>query len=59
MEMVLTTAREKGLKQLEIWSDKRFEAAHRLYGKYGAELVSDRICHDPDHSPEWGLSIRM
>lgn len=44
---------------LEIWSDKRFGEAHRLYQKEGAEIIGDRICHDPDQSPEWGLMLRI
>jgi hypothetical protein len=42
---------------MELWSDKRFEDAHRLYQKLGARVVGERICHDPDQSPEWGLAI--
>jgi hypothetical protein len=42
---------------MEMWSDKRFEDAHRLYQKLGAEVVGERICHDPDQSPEWGLLL--
>jgi putative acetyltransferase len=44
-----------GRKQLEIWSDKRLIEGHRLYRKFGAVLAGDRICDDPDQSPEWGL----
>lgn len=59
METVLSAAREMGRKRLEIWSDKRFETAHRLYFREGAVQVGDRICHDPDQSPEWGLYINL
>ena len=52
-------ARSRGRKQMEIWSDKRFEAAHRLYQKHGASVVGDRICDDPDVSPEWGLALPL
>jgi hypothetical protein len=44
---------------MELWSDKRFGPAHRLYGQFGAEVVGDRICDDPDKSPEWGLRIDL
>ena len=56
---VLEEARRRGRRRLEIWSDKRFLDAHRLYGKFGAVPVAERICHDPDKSPEWGLLIRL
>jgi putative acetyltransferase len=59
VQTVLEEARRRGRRHLEIWSDKRFLAAHRLYGKYGAVPVAERICHDPDQSPEWGLLIRL
>lgn len=58
--LFLTTiaqAREEGLFQMEIWSDKKFGDAHRLYQREGAAVVGDRICHDPDQSPEWGLKL--
>lgn len=57
LEKVITEAIADERKMLEIWSDKRFEDAHRLYGRFNAKVVADRICHDPDESPEWGLSI--
>ena len=56
---VLEEARRRGRRHLEIWSDKRFLNAHRLYGKFGAVPVSERICYDPDESPECGLLIRL
>lgn len=59
MEKVVNTAKAEGKAQLEIWSDKRFKEAHRLYERFGAKVVGDRICHDPDQSPEWGLTIRF
>lgn len=46
-------------RAMEIWSDKRFGDAHRLYGRFGAEVVGDRICDDPDESPEWGLWLPL
>jgi GNAT superfamily N-acetyltransferase len=59
VETVLLEARRRGRRALEIWSDKRFGEAHRLYGRFGAVSVAERICHDPDQSPEWGLWIRL
>jgi putative acetyltransferase len=59
VETVLQEARRLGRRCLEIWSDKRFGDAHRLYGRFGAVPVAERICHDPDESPEWGLLLRL
>ena len=59
IEHVVGTAKSEGRQAMELWSDKRFVDAHRLYGRFGAKVVGDRICHDPDQSPEWGLMIHL
>ncbi len=59
VEVVLKTATENGRLAMELWSDKRFGDAHRLYGRFGATVVGDRISDDPDDSPEWGLVVRL
>jgi GNAT superfamily N-acetyltransferase len=56
---VVDAARAEGRRAMEIWSDKRFMAAHELYAKFGAEQVGERICDDPDTSPEWGLVLSL
>lgn len=56
---VVQQARELGRQRLEIWSDKRLHEAHRLYEKYGAVRVGERLCHDPDQSPEWGMILDL
>lgn len=56
---VLECAAQRHKTALEMWSDKRFGDAHRLYARFGAEVVGERICHDPDQSPEWGLLVRL
>ncbi|MBM3458488.1 MAG: GNAT family N-acetyltransferase [Armatimonadetes bacterium] len=50
-------ARQADRRGLEIWSDQRFQEAHQLYGSAGAALCGERICDDPDESPEWGLVL--
>lgn len=52
-------ARARGLRQIEMWSDKRFDKAHALYLDLGARIVGDRVCDDPDESPEWGLILPL
>jgi GNAT superfamily N-acetyltransferase len=58
-ELVIAEARSMGRRLMEIWSDKKFEDAHRLYGRLGARQVTDRILDDPDQSPEWGLLLEL
>lgn len=52
-------AKENGRTAMEIWSDKRFGAAHALYIDLGARIVGDRVCDDPDESPEFGLVLNL
>jgi putative acetyltransferase len=52
-------ARRRGHARLEIWSDKRFENAHRLYRRAGARVVGERVHDDPDSSREWGLVLDL
>jgi putative acetyltransferase len=56
---VADQARRRGHERLEIWSDKRFENAHRLYRREGARVVGERIHDDPDSSHEWGLVLDL
>ena len=56
---VADEARRLGHTQLEIWSDKRFEGAHRLYTRNGARVVGERVHDDPDSSHEWGLVLDL
>ncbi len=56
-EATLSEARSLGRTAMEIWSDKAFGDAHRLYERYGAHVVGDRISTDPDSAPEWGLIL--
>ena len=56
---VADEARRRGHARLEIWSDKRFEDAHRLYQREGARIVGERVHDDPDSSHEWGLVLEL
>ena len=55
----LADARGRGRTALEIWSDKRFTDAHRLYASAGASVVADRLHDDPDNSHEWGMQLLL
>jgi GNAT superfamily N-acetyltransferase len=56
-QYVIQSATERNCQAMEIWSDKRFGPAHELYKKFGATVAGERICDDPDVSPEWGLLL--
>jgi putative acetyltransferase len=56
---VVEEARRRGHPELEIWSDKRFADAHRLYLRHGARVVGQRVHDDPDSSHEWGLRLEL
>jgi putative acetyltransferase len=56
---VVEEARRLGRSAMEVWSDKKFEDAHRLYGRLGCVSVADRVLDDPDESPEWGLILYL
>ena len=59
IEHAMAFARERGGTVMELWSDKKFGDAHRLYGRFGAFVVGERLCDDPDQSPEWGLALPL
>ncbi len=59
LEHAIGEARRQGRKTMEIWSDKKLTLAHRLYERRGAIRVGDRICDDPDESPEWGMALAL
>ena len=56
---VADEARRRGHDRLEIWSDKRFTDAHRLYERHGARVIGERVHDDPDSSHEWGLVLDL
>lgn len=58
-EFACAEAKKMGFEFMEIWSDKKLESAHEMYKKSGAESLGDRICDDPDNSPEWGFMMRL
>jgi GNAT superfamily N-acetyltransferase len=58
-ERFLEWARGRGATRAILWSDKRFTDAHRLYGALGFRVMAERICDDPDRSPEFGYSLEL
>ena len=59
MRLIVEGARARNTPALEIWSDKRFVDAHRLYERNGAVKVGERTCDDPDLAPEWGFRLTL
>jgi putative acetyltransferase len=56
---VVDWSRRRGFRRFVGWSDKRFAEAHELYAKLGMARFGERICDDPDHSPEWGYELDL
>ncbi|MBL8745605.1 MAG: GNAT family N-acetyltransferase [Phycisphaerae bacterium] len=53
-EHILNAARLAGCNTIELWSDTRFEAAHRMYEASGFERFGRRDIADSNNSSEWG-----
>jgi GNAT superfamily N-acetyltransferase len=59
-ETALRHARDRGRTVMEIWSDRKLTLAHRMYARYGAVIVGERICPgDPDEAPEFGMALSL
>jgi GNAT superfamily N-acetyltransferase len=55
VEAVLGWCRDAGIKQLTLWSDTRFDRAHRLYEGLGFTKTGERDLHDdPNDTREFG-----
>lgn len=54
-EHAIACAQDRGKRRMEIWSDKKLEDAHRMYQRFGASMVGERTCNDPDSSQEFGF----
>lgn len=59
LRAVAEEARGRGIRRLEIWTDKRLEAAHGLYERFGAWRSGERVNDDPDRSAEWGYTLGL
>lgn len=55
VEAVLAWCRAAGIKQLTLWSDTRFDRAHRLYEGMGFAKTGEReLPDDPNDTREFG-----
>lgn len=60
MHILIREAHFQGHAKLNIWTDVAFNDAHRLYQKFGATTVSERICPgDPDAACEHGMILHL
>lgn len=55
--LMMNLAKERGQKQIHLWTDTRFEVAHNLYHKVGFVMNRElRSLHDVNNSFEWKMS---
>lgn len=52
-------ASDRGATSMMLWSDTRFEAAHRLYERHGYRRFAGRSLADLSHSREHGFRRRL
>ena len=57
LRQIAGDAARRGCGSMEIWSDKTLKDAHKLYERFGAVTVGERICPPPDEMPEWGMAL--
>jgi N-acetylglutamate synthase-like GNAT family acetyltransferase len=58
-EMTMDFARDRGATEMILWSDTRFEAAHRLYERLGFAKTGERKLDDINNTTEFGFGKRM
>lgn len=56
---VVDWSRARGARRVFLWSDKRLLHAHAMYEREGFVKFGDRICQDPQNSPEWGYHLDL
>lgn len=56
---VIDAARAAGARELALWSDTRFEPAHRMYESLGFVRCGRRDIDDSNASSEWGYSLKL
>lgn len=59
-EQMLHIARRQGFGSIHLWTDTRFEDAHRMYRKLGFDFTGDiRSLHDINQTFEWKMVVRL
>jgi putative acetyltransferase len=60
VELVLREAKARTMRRVHLWSDTRFETAHRVYERCGfVRLAGTRDLHDVSASHEWHYERRV
>lgn len=60
VEEVMGISRLEGGAEMHLWTDTRFEAAHRLYEKLGFTKTNEiRSLHDINNSFEWKMVTKL
>ncbi|MCH8495170.1 MAG: GNAT family N-acetyltransferase [Balneolales bacterium] len=60
VEEVMGISRVEGGTEMHLWTDTRFEAAHRLYEKLGFAKTNEiRSLHDINNSFEWKMVTKL
>lgn len=57
--LVTLRSRASGRPELQLWSDTRFESAHRLYRRLGFEPMGERALDDINDSREYGFRMSL
>jgi putative acetyltransferase len=57
--LAIDYARAKGKRKMILWSDTRFESAHRLYRSMGFQEMGLRELHDSNNSIEYGFELSL
>jgi putative acetyltransferase len=58
-ETALRWARERGARRMELWTDTRFTAAHRLYERIGFRRGAERLLGDVNESAEYEYTLEL
>lgn len=57
--LAMDYARQQGKSKMILWSDTRFEDAHRLYRSMGFHEIGLRELHDSNNSVEYGFEMSL
>jgi putative acetyltransferase len=58
-ELAIAHARQNGKQKMILWSDTRFQSAHRLYRDMGFHEIGTRELHDSNNSIEYGFELAL
>jgi N-acetylglutamate synthase-like GNAT family acetyltransferase len=57
--LAIDYARANGKQKMILWSDTRFQDAHRLYRRMGFRAMGERELHDSNNSVEYGFEMSL